>query len=103
MSAVFEIPLQTVHQQFNITLNNVEYQFTVRWCAPAQAWTLDIADATGTTQIANGLQLTTGADLLGQLAYLGISGALQIQTDHDVDAVPTFTNLGQTSHLYFIV
>ncbi len=100
----FEIPLQpAAHQQFNITLNNVEYRFTVRWCDPAQAWTLDIADSTGTTQLINGLQLLPGSDLLEQFAYLAIGGQLQVQTDNNPGAPPTFQNLGLTSHLYYIV
>lgn len=100
----FEIPLQpATQQQFNITLNGTEYQFTVRWCDPAQAWMLSIADATGTAQIADGLLLTTGSDLLEQLAYLGIGGQLQVQTDNSPAAVPMFANLGVTGHLYFII
>jgi hypothetical protein len=102
MADVFEVPLQAGAQQFAIGLGTTLYEFTVTWCAPAACWILDIADSTGAA-IVSGIPLITGADLLAQLAYLGIGGELIVQTDHDPDAVPTFANLGATGHLYFIV
>lgn len=101
-STVFEIPLQAATpQQLNVSLNGVQYQFTVRYNSQNNAWTLDIADSSGDA-ILMGIPMITGADLLAQYKYLGIGGQLICQTDNDITAVPTFTNLGQTSHLYFI-
>lgn len=111
--AVKEIPLIPAPQRFGVSLNNVNYQFTVVWRDVASSvlgdltamvgggWVLDVADAAG-NPIASGLPLVTGADLLAQLRYLDIGGgaALIVQTSHDLDAVPTYTNLGDTSHLY---
>lgn len=98
----FEIPLSPQPQMFDITLGNVGYQFTFTYRdAPDGGWILDIADAGG-NPIACGLPLVTGHDLLGQLAYLGINGALVVDSDGQPDQVPTFDNLGITSHLYFL-
>jgi hypothetical protein len=46
--------------------------------------------------------LVTGADLLEQFGYLDLGGAFIVQTDHDIDAVPTFANLGTAGRLYFV-
>ena len=100
--AVQEIPLSPNPQTFGITLANVAYQVTVIWRDAAfGGWVVDIADDQG-NPIIQGIPLITGADLLEQYAYLGLGGSLIVQTDHDVDAVPTYANLGQTSHLYFV-
>lgn len=97
----FEIPLKSNNQRLVVTLGNVQYRLTVVWCHAAQAWTLDMADINN-VPIVTGLQLVTGADLLGQLTYLGFTGKLVVQTDSDVLNVPTFTNLGTLGHLYFV-
>lgn len=100
--AVQEIPLVAAPQRFFITLANVTYQMTMLWRdTDMGGWVLDIASSDG-TPIISGLPLVTGADLLEELGYLGIGGQLIVQTDHDVDAVPTFQNLGDTGHLYFV-
>lgn len=98
---VLEVPLSPDPQTFGITLNGDDYQLRLLWCDPAQAWTLDIMDALG-NPLAMGLPLITGADLLVQLAYLGIEGKLVVQTDFSPDAVPTADNLGTSGRLYFI-
>lgn len=101
--AVYEIPLSPTPQRFSITLTGVEYNLTVKWnAAPDAGWAVDIADAFGAA-IVSGVPLVTGADLLAQYAYLNFGGQLVVQTDHDTDAVPTFENLGETSHLFFLV
>lgn len=97
----FEIPLSSTPQKFDIQLAGVTYQMTLRWNVPSQVWVLDIAD-NNSVRILDGIPLVTGANLLGQYDYLGFGGALYAQTDHDINATPTFDNLGETSHLYFI-
>jgi hypothetical protein len=98
----FEVPLvPSKPQKVTVSLAGVPYQLTVRWCAPAAAWMLDIADAND-NPILSGCLVVTGADLLEQYGYLGIGGKLIAQTDHDLFAVPTFDNLGDTGHLYFV-
>ena len=97
-----EIPLiPSTAQTFTITLVGVTYTMTVHWCAPSSCWVLDIADQNA-VPIVSGIPIITGADLLAAYGYLGIGGQLIVQTDYDVDAVPTFDNLGDTSHLFFL-
>lgn len=99
--SVFEVPLSPQPQRFSVPLAGLTYNLKVRWCATAACWMLDIADAEG-NPIVQGIAIITGADLLEQYAYLGIGGQLIAQTDHNVDAVPTFDNLGDIGHLYFV-
>lgn len=98
----YEIPLSPQAQTFNILLGGATYRLTVQWNnAPTGGWVLDIADANDTPIVA-GIPLVTGCDLLEQYEYLGINGQLEVQTDTDLAAVPDFSNLGTTSHLYFL-
>ncbi|WP_436286583.1 phage baseplate plug family protein [Robbsia andropogonis] len=99
MTTYSEIPLSSKPQTLTVSLGGTTYQLTVKWNAVSSCWVLDIADSTG-AGIVSGIPMITGADLLGQYAYLGISGALYCQTDNDPSAVPTFSNLGTTGHLY---
>lgn len=99
--SVFEIPLSPTPQVLSVVLAGVTYQLTIRWCDPSQSWIMDIADASG-NPLLSGIPLITGVDLLSQLGYVGIAGSLIVQTDNNPLAVPTFTNLGTTGHLYFL-
>lgn len=101
MSVPHEIPLSNYNQRFTISLVGVTYTMLVYWSTAAACWVCDIADENN-NPIACGLPLITGADLLAQFDYLDIGGELIVQTDHDVNAVPTFENLGTTGHLYFV-
>lgn len=99
---VMEIPLQPQAQTLSINLGGTTYTLTLRWRTAAEGgWVMDIADA-AKNPIVSGIPLVTGADLLAQYRYLGFVGSLIVQTDHDPDAVPTFANLGQTAHLYYV-
>jgi hypothetical protein len=99
----FEIPLTAEPQRFTIGLGSTDYELTVRWCAPAQCWNLDIRSADGLTDVITGINLVTGANLLKQFGYLGFAGMqLVCQTDHDLAAPPTLTNLGSEGHVYFV-
>jgi hypothetical protein len=114
MPAYYEIPLSGAPQRFSVTVpfesgNNAltSYVMTFQYRAadPATAggcgWTLDIADQAG-TPILCGMPLVTGADLLGQYAYLNLGGHLAVRSEGIPDAVPTFENLGSGSHLYWV-
>jgi hypothetical protein len=103
MATPFLIPLQPTNQVFTITLGGVQYQFTVKWNDANQAWTLDIADATGANPIVSGIPIVTGADLLAPYGYLNFGGQLIAQTTNDTNAVPTLANLGSAGNLYFVV
>ncbi len=99
---VVEVPLTGQAESFSISLGGVSYQLTVIYRAAAEGgWVLDIADANGVALV-GGIPLVTGCDLLEQYAHLGFAGGLAVQTDHNPGAVPTFDNLGSTSHLYFV-
>lgn len=98
----FLIPLVNTPQQFQIVLSGITYQFTNKWNdAPDAGWVLDIADQND-TPIACNIPLITGEDCLAGLEYLGIQGQLYVQTSgSDPLEVPTFTNLGIDSNLYY--
>lgn len=100
--AVYRIPLSPTPQRFTINLGGTEYGLTLRYRnANMCGWVLDIADRAG-AQLVNGIPLVTGCDLLAQYRHLGFNGQLRAQTDDSPDNVPTFTNLGEQSHLYWI-
>ena len=98
--AVFLIPFTPAQpQSFQISLNGITYTMKVRWCDPFNCWILDLADVSN-NPILQGIPLITGTDLLSQYAYLGLGFSLVVQTNNDVDAVPTFANLGSQGNLY---
>ena len=102
MTTPFRVPLVPAQpQRLSLSMAGTIYQLTLKWCAPARCWVLDIADS-ASEPIVTGIPLVTGASLLEQYGYLGIGGALVPQTDHDANAVPTFDNLGDTGNLYFV-
>jgi hypothetical protein len=96
---LFEIPLSSQSQTLQITLSNVAYQLTVQW-RKSCGWVLDISSLVGVALI-QGIPLVTGVDLLSQHRHLGIGGRLFVSTDGSPDSVPTYANLGTSSHLYF--
>lgn len=102
-AAVSEIPLIAGAQTLSITLNSTLYALNVYWNPPSATWLLDIALASSGAPLIQGIALVTGENLLEQYAYLGIGVALWVVSDISADALPTFTNLGQQSHLYFWV
>jgi hypothetical protein len=69
---------------------------------PPQGWVVDLLDDQD-NPVVSGIPLVTGANLLEQYDYLNFGGQLIVQTDHDVDKIPTFENLGDECHLYFSV
>jgi PKD repeat protein len=99
---VYEVPLKAQNQTMNIKLNGKSYKLTVKWNGSSTSWIMNIADSTG-NQVLSGIPLVTGADLLGQYKYLNLGGKLVVQTDGNLAAIPTFANLGDKSHLFFIV
>lgn len=102
--STYEIPLKVgTPQTFPVTLSQVEYQFTLKFCDWDQGgWVLDIANAAGDLLV-TGIPLTTGLDLLAPYPDLNFGGQLWVQTTSDPDAVPTFTNLGSDGLLYWVV
>lgn len=98
----YEIPLNpSQNQTVSAVLLNVTYRLTLQWREGAQCWFLDIADDAG-DPLVQGIALVTGSNLLHQHQYLAIGGGLVVMCDTGTDA-PTFDNLGQSSHLLFVV
>ena len=101
--SVFLIPFVPAQpQSFQISLNSIVYILKVRWCDPAQCWILDLLDVSD-NPILQGIPLITGTDLLSQYGYLGLQFSFVVQTNNDVNAVPTFANLGSQGNLYALV
>jgi hypothetical protein len=103
MPTPYEIPLLPQAQRFNIVLGGNEYQLNVYWNNQNFTWVIDLYDSTGTNQILTVIPLVTGTDLFSQYAYLNLGGQLIAQTDGDIYTPPTYSNLGSTGHLYFII
>ena len=102
MTTYFEIPLTADPQTFTITLSGIDYQMTVQYRdAGGTGWILDVADASDNPLVC-GIPLVTGTDLLGQYAYLGFGGRLWVQGAANPDDVPTFDDLGNGSHLFWV-
>lgn len=97
----FEIPLISQPQLLRVVLNAVTYQLRIVWNDINQSWVMDVLDTNG-NPLVQGVPLITGSDLMGPFQYLNFGGMFIVQTDNDTRAVPTFTNLGQTGHLYFV-
>lgn len=100
--STFEVPLTNAPQRITTSLGSTLYQLTVRWNVAMNAWMLDIADSSG-NNIVTAIPLVTGVNLLEQYDYLNFGVLLFAFTDSDLDAPPTFDNLGSTGHLYFYV
>lgn len=99
--AFYEIPLSGVPETFSIALGPQSYRLRIGFAnVDGGGWFFDLSDTAG-NPILCGIPLVTGCDLLGPYRYLGIPGRLWVTTDGDPDAVPTFDDLGTTSHLYF--
>lgn len=103
MATTYEIPLTPQPQAFAMDILGITYRFRFLYLdVPEAGWIMDIADSTGAPLVC-GIPLVTGADLLGQYAYLGIGATMQVVSDEVPDAVPGYGALGTTSHLLMTV
>jgi hypothetical protein len=98
----YEIPLDPQAQTLTLNGGGNSYNLRVTWCSAADCWILDILDG-NSAPIVQGIPLITGVNLLSQYEYLGIGGALVVQTDSDPAVVPTYELLGVTGHLFYVV
>lgn len=102
MSTVFLMPVVNIPQSFEINLAGKDYIMTCKFNnSPDAGWVLDFVDALTSLPIIANVPLITGLDCLDGLGYLGFDGQLFVFTDGDDFAVPTLTNLGVESNLYF--
>jgi hypothetical protein len=60
-----------------------------------------MADSDGNLLIA-GVPILPSADLFAQHKWLGFPGQLRVAADYDPNAPPTLTDLGISSHLYYV-
>ena len=101
--AAFLIPLVNVPQQFDITLNQTDYNLTCKWNdSVGGGWVFDIIDSQTSVPLVCNIPLVCGADLLEQYEYLGFNAQLIVYTDGDDTAVPTLENLGIESNVYYL-
>ena len=98
---VYKVPLTPTPQSFEVVLGTTTYNVVLRWNTFMDCWVIDFFDVSE-DPILQGVPLITGADLLAQYGYMGFGGQLIAQTDNNIGAVPTFTNLGTDSNLYFV-
>lgn len=98
----YEVPLSAQPQFFNIKLGSTTYRVNLYWSNATGSWNIDLYDQTGTTPIITGIPLVTGTDLLAPYGYMNFGGQLVVQTDGDINAIPTYSNIGTSSHLYFV-
>lgn len=101
MTTAYEIPLSPDPQKFSIELGGVTYNLTLTWNTMTNSWMLAIADSNNNPMISS-IPVVTGCNLLAPYGYLNFGGTLVALTDGDVDAVPTFENLGLQGHLYYV-
>jgi hypothetical protein len=101
-STAYLVPLVAQNQNFDISLGGTTYHFRVYWSNASNAWVIDIQDSQQNDLI-TGIPLVTGCDLLEQYGYVGINGALVVQSTTDPDEVPTQTSLGSTGNLFFLI
>lgn len=99
---IYEIPLSATPQNFGVSISGVSYSLRFSYCeADEGGWLLDLSDSSGNSLV-SGVPLVTGADLLAQYSYLGIGASLYVAGDGGSSDVPTFANLGTTTHLYVV-
>jgi len=99
---IFLVPLTAAPQEFQIGLNGVNYILTLKWNDSFDGgWEFDLSYSDTNEQIIGSAPFIAGADILDGLGYLGIGGNLYVYTDGNPDEVPTYTNLGIDSNLYF--
>ncbi len=100
MSSSYEIPLTPSAQTFSIQLGGQTYQIYMRWNNFSNIWVFDISDS-ARNPLVQAIPLVTGVDLLAPYPDLQFGGTLIVVTDGDLTAVPTFDNIGTSSHVIF--
>ena len=96
------IPTVNGPQKFLVTLNGIQYQFTINWNAISGCYVLDIADSSG-NPIVESLAMVPGSTLLSQFSYLQLGFDLFVQNSTSIVAIPQYADLGVTSQLYAVV
>jgi len=99
---IFKFPLTAEPQTFQISLLETNYNFTLKWNDSIDGgWVFDLSYSDTDEPVLANAPLVTGVDILSGLEYLGIGGKIYAYTDGNSSLVPTYTNLGTDSNLYF--
>jgi hypothetical protein len=98
---LYELPLIAQQQSLRISLGGVYYNISVEWNESSSNWNINLSDDNGLS-ILNSIPLLTCANILEQFDYLRLGGNLRITVDSDNTSNPTYNDLGQTSHVYFV-
>ena len=94
--ALYEIPLSTGNQKFNIQLNKIAYKLQLIY--RIDNWYLDIMDSSENS-IISGLAMNPNIDLLEQHQHL-IKGSMFV-TNSNEDESQEFYDLGSKIQLYW--
>ena len=96
---IYEIPIDSKNQTFNIRLGGIKYRMVIRWNAEKDGgWFLDIYTVDKSALI-TGLPLVTGANLLEQYKHV-IPGALFLLSPATL-LPPGKNTLGNDIKLYY--
>lgn len=100
--STFEFPLSPNAQQMTVPIGDRELTFRFAWSDSSDGgWFVDISSLDGASLV-RGLPLTAGENVLQQFAYLGIGGAIYVQTDADPLIEPTYDNLGLNGRVFLV-
>lgn len=94
--AIYEIPLRSGNQKFNVTLGKIIYK--LRLIYRLDQWYLDILD-TSEKPLVTALLLCPGIDLIEQYKHI-IPYSLYV-TNANPDELSTFDSLGSKIKLYY--
>lgn len=100
---LYRIPLVAEPQSFDMSIGELSLTISVVWNEELPAWEMTALNTLTSEFLFNALPLVTGVDLMEQFKHLGIEGKVFVYTNGDADAVPTLTNLGVESHMYYLV
>jgi hypothetical protein len=97
-----KIPFTNRAVRLEVALGDIYYVLKTYWNIPMECWILDIYDAQE-TPLARGIAIVTGADLLGQLQYLGFAGMLLVwSSEGPWYVVPGLNELGVNGNVYYV-
>lgn len=98
----YEIPLSPAPQTFLIGLGSRQVRMTFKWNDVAGHWVLDLEEPTG-EPIIMGIPVVTGVDLLAPYGYLGFDGQIIVQSQANIDDIPTFETLGGDGLVFYLL
>ena len=98
---VYQIPLTSIQQEFDIDLGEATYHIKVFYNKIMGAWCVDLSDE-NKQPITQCMPLVTGANPLEQLRYKGLGGVFLLYTEGAPDHMPNLNELGTLTTLYWM-